>query len=171
MPIHNHGKKSTDPLDFVESESDFESELDIADIVFAGGSFGGNIKVASLQRAGQNLNGIQSYNLVGGKNENVSDTFKGLAIPSVLLNIPKFYENDIESEEADRDPQDYGGHYGGGKKQLMHNNPTAGVISEDLYDKFLKMAQDLDMYKSNRRTKKQKVVTSSKKIKKTRRRK
>jgi len=139
------------------------------DGVFNGINFDGSIKVASLQRAGLKSD-LKTYNLMGGKNEKVSDVFNGLAIPSVLLTIPKFYEEGIESEEEDNEKHTES-YYGGGKKQLMHNNPTSGVVSEDLYDKFLKMAQDLDMYKSNRRTKKQPVVTHSKKIKKSRRRK
>jgi hypothetical protein len=137
--------------------------------LFGEALFGGAIKVNSLNPLGGEL---QTYNLMGGNGSCVSDMFNGLAIPSVLLHIPKFYgggDDDYSEEEEDNEKEDYGGHKRGGKKQLMHNNPTAGVVSEDLYDKFLKMAQDLDMYKSNRKTKKQPVLLSSKKMKKTRR--
>jgi hypothetical protein len=173
MSIKTHGKKTIDlddtVLDFVDSTLDDGTALDIGETVLLGGSFGGSIKIKSLQRPHDNLSNMQTYNLVGGNGTCVSDMFNGLAIPSVLLHIPKFYGGDPDIESEEEDNEKHTESYYGGKKQLMHNNPTAGVISEDLYDKFLKMAQDLDMYKSNRKTKKHPLLKSSKKMKKTRR--
>jgi len=150
-------------------KADITDGVNVGDGPVDGPVFGGSIGVKSLRYGGDDF---KTYNLMGGNGTCVSDMFNGLAIPSVLLHIPKFYgggDNSDSEEEEDNVKQDYGGHQGGGKKQLMHANPTAGVVSEDLYDNFLKMAQDLDMYKSNRRTKKQPLLVSSRKMKKTRR--
>ena len=150
------------------------------------GEFAGNVSINSLQLPGT-TSVLQSYNLVGGKKINkVSDLFDGLAIPSCLLHIPKMYDNnkshkgnkksrgggnksDSDSDSSDTDSDsDSDSVKGSVKKLLTHNDPVAGVISEDLYDKFLQMAQDLAVYRKNRKTKKHNLVkkTSKKQTKK-----
>lgn len=176
MSIKKHVKEPTDledtVLDLFDSALDDGTVLDIGEAVLVGGSFGGSIRIQSLKKPHDNLSKMKTYNLTGGNGTCVSDMFNGLAIPSVLLHIPKFYgggdDTESEDDEYSKECTD-GGHQCGGKKQIIHNNPIAGVISEDLYGRFLKMAQDLDMYKSKRRTKKHPVKSSSKKMKKTRR--
>ena len=180
------------------NNSELNSE---SDMIFYGGEFAGRIAVNSLIKENllhsYNLVGGDRDKLTNGDMTfKVSNLFNGFAIPSALLHMPKIYggeNDDIESEEEDvnddyemseRNEKKHASYEGGKKdtktrgenkkgrsKIMTHNDPDAGVVSESLYDKFLQMAQDLDMYKNSKKTKKRKIIKTNKQNKLTKKRK
>jgi hypothetical protein len=156
--------------------SNNDDEMNTDEMIINDNKFGGNISINSILQCNNPV--LKPYNLNNKPdklNGNISDLFKNLSIPTCLFNMRGGNNNDINDtndfidsdsdEDIDKEEdivEKEEPHHGGKrkhKKQSIHHNPEAGIVSNDLYSKFLKIVQDFDEKKSHNTNNKKKKYT------------
>jgi hypothetical protein len=162
------------------------------DLIIDGGRFAGNIEVNSLIN---NTGPLKSYNLMQS-NGSIADVFKSLSVPMGLLHFGNMFdkhmtfdsESDSDSSSSSSDSSSDSDNNDSNKKTKtkktqkggknpkkyrkpvarMVHHPDTSVVPDDLFDKFIELAQDLRTNKKQRSTKKSQEHLSKRKTKKQR---
>lgn len=159
------------------------------DLIIDGGRFAGNIEVNSLINS---TGPLKSYNLMQ-TNGSLADVFKSLSVPVGLLHFGNMFDKHTTFDsESDSDSDSSGtsgstssseddskkaktkkSQKGGAKPKKyrkpvarMNHQPDTSVVPDDLFDKFIELAQDLRTNKKQRSTKKTREQLSKRKTKK-----
>lgn len=163
------------------------------DLIIDGGRFAGNIEVNSLINSSGPL---KSYNLMQ-TNGSLADVFKSLSVPVGLLHFGNMFDkhmsfdsesdsdsdssssssssSDSSSSDDDSNKKAKKSQTGGQKPKKyrkpvarMNHHPETSVVPDDLFDKFLELAQDLRADKKQRSTRKSREHSSKRTTKKHR---
>ena len=156
------------------------------ELIIDNGEFAGNILVHTLFKIGK-PNTLFNFPQSGGDNSSSSssylhDTFKGLSVPigilhfnppdSVLHPLPDepFVRRRSDSSSSSSSSSDSDSSSDdevmNGQDNKIHKPKTRGIINDELFDRFIMLAQDLNNRKQHRKSRKMRSDKSARKSKK-----